>query len=253
MPPKGRNTGSSPSGKGRRKPPAPIAVAKPKPWGLIAATLVVVLFAAGVLGYAIYRVNQSSKNTPEAKASSARSIQGIQTATYQGSVHQDGVIKYDKSPPFGGPHNATWADCTGTVYSTPIASENAVHALEHGAVWITYKQDLPAAQVETLKKKVDGVDYMLMSPYTGQQQSEISIQAWGFQLAVDSADDARIDQFINDLRLNPTTTPEYGAQCTNPQFKAAPAPVGSPGAAGPTDAGQTQAPSTPAASTPTSG
>ena len=167
------------------------------------------------------------------------------------------MIKYDKSPPYGGPHNATWADCTGTVYPTQIASENAVHALEHGAVWIAYKPDLPAAQVETLKKKVDGVDYMLMSPYAGLS-SNVSIQSWGFQLKVDSADDPRIDQFIGDLRLNTTTTPEYGASCTNPSFKAAPAPVASPGAAGPTDAGQTQAPSTPAASpsaaaTPTSG
>lgn len=252
MPPKGKNTGSSSSGKGRRKPPPPLVVSKPKPWGLIAGTLVVVLFAVGVLGYAIYRVNQSSKNTPEAKADSARSIQGVQTVSYQGSQHQEGVINYDKSPPFGGPHNATWADCTGTVYPNPIASENAVHSLEHGAVWIAYKPDLPAAQVETLKKKVDGVEYMLMSPYTGTMSTAISIQSWGFQLGVDSADDARIDQFIDGLRLNATTTPEYGASCTNPQFKAAPAPAGSPGVAGPTDAGQTQAPTSPAP-TPTSG
>jgi hypothetical protein len=247
MPPKGRNTGSSPSGKGRRKPPPPLAVKKPKPWGLIAATLVVVLFAGGVLGYAIYRVNESSKNTPEAKASAAKSLQGVETVTYQASVHQQGAIKYDKSPPFGGPHNQTWADCTGSVYEKPIASENAVHSLEHGAIWITYKPGLAAGDIDTLKKKVDGVDYMLMSPYPGLK-SNVSIQSWGHQLFVDSAGDPRIDQFIKDLRLNPTTTPEYGAQCTNPEFKQSPSVQGTPDAAGPTDAGQTVAPTSPAPS-----
>jgi Protein of unknown function (DUF3105) len=251
MPPKGKNPGNSSSGRGKgRKAPPPIAMSRPKPWGLIAATLVVVLFAGGVLGYAIYRVNQSSKNTPEAKAEAAKSIQGVEVVTYQGSVHQKGAISYDKSPPFGGPHNATWADCTGTVYPKQIASENAVHSLEHGAVWITYQPDLPADQVDVLKKKVDGVEYMLMSPFAGLK-TKVSIQSWGHQLFVDSATDPRIDKFIGDLRLNTVTIPEPGASCTNDQFKASPSVLGTPDAAGPTDPGQTQAPTTPAGTGPT--
>src|SRR5947208_16682222 len=107
MPPKGKTPPNSSSGRGKgRKAPPPVAITRPKPWGLIAATLVVVVFAGAVLGYAIYRVNQSSKNTPEAKADDAKKIPGIEVVTYQGSVHQQGAIKYDKSPPFGGPHNA---------------------------------------------------------------------------------------------------------------------------------------------------
>jgi hypothetical protein len=229
MPPKGRSTGSSSSAKNRRKPPPPITIAKPKPWGLIAATLAVVLFAGAVLGYAIYRVNESSKNTPEAKAEAAKKISGIEVVSYPAGQHQQGTIKYDKSPPFGGPHNPTWADCTGTVYPKQIASENAVHSLEHGAVWITYQPGLAADQVNTLKKKVDGVEYMLMSPYAGLK-TKVSIQSWGHQLFVDSAGDPRIDEFIKDLRLNPVTTAEYGASCVNPGFKASPAPSGTPGA-----------------------
>ena len=30
----------------------------------------------------------------------------------------------------------------------------------------------------------------------------ISLQAWGYQLKVDNADDARIDEFIKALRMN---------------------------------------------------
>jgi hypothetical protein len=240
MPPKGKTAGKSSSsargsaargGKSGRKPPPPITVAKPKPWGLIAMTMVVVLFAAGVIGYAIYRVNESKKNTPEAKAAAARSIEGILVKDFAGGQHNDGVIKYAETPPIGGQHANAWADCTGTVYPAAIRQENAVHSLEHGAVWITYQPNLPGEQVDALKKRVDGVEQMLMSPYP-DQKTPISLQAWGHQLAVTDASDPRIDEFIDDLRLNPTVAPEPNGSCVNPEFKSSPLPPDPAGAAG---------------------
>lgn len=232
-------------GKSGRKPPPPITIAKPKPWGLIALTMVVVLFAVAVIGYAIVKVNESSKNTPEAKAEAAKSIQGITVVDYPGGEHNDGIIKYDKSPPFGGQHANAWADCTGTVYPNPIRNENAVHSLEHGSIWITYQPNLPTDQVDALKKRVDGVEQMLMSPYPGLSKP-VSLQAWGHQLFVDSASDPRIEEFIDDLRLNATVAPEPNGSCVNPDFKASPLPpdpttTGSP-AATPSAAATTPAP-----------
>jgi len=217
-------------GRPGRKPPPPLPVAKPKPWGLIALTLAVVLFAAGVIGYALFRVNESSKDTPQARADAARQIQGVTVIDYKGGEHDDKPIAYDQNPPFGGKHANAWADCTGTVYPNPIRSENAVHSLEHGAVWITYRPDLPADQVDTLRKKVDGVGQMMLSPYPGLK-SPISLQSWGHQLFVDSASDDRVGEFIDDLRLNSVTTPEYGAPCVNPEFKASPLPPDPAGSA----------------------
>jgi len=264
MPPKGKTAGKSKiSTKGAsaargsrpgRKPPPPITASRPKPWGLIAMTLAVVLFAAGVIGYALYQLNESEKNTPEAKAEAAKSIESIVVKDYQGGVHNDGVIKYAESPPIGGEHANQWADCNGTVYANPIRQENAVHSLEHGSIWIAYRPGLAADQVETLKKRVDGIEKMLMSPYPGLK-SAISLQAWGHQLAVDDVSDKRIDEFIDDLRLNPTVAPEPNGSCLNPEFKASPLPPDPSGAAASPSApaGQPTTPGRAPTSTPTSG
>ena len=99
--------------------------------------------------------------------------------------------------------------------------------LEHGAVWITYKQGLDTADVNTLSKYVTGIDRMAMSPYP-DLKSNISLQSWGYQLFVDSPADPRIAQFIKALRYNPKTTPEYGATCSQPTFKAHPSTFGNP-------------------------
>jgi len=86
-----------------------------------------------------------------------------------------------------------------------------VHSLEHGAVWVTYKQGLPADQVAVLAKKVQGKDYTLMSPYTGLDKN-VSVQVWGYQLKVDDVNDPRIDEFIKDTRVNAALEP--GISCS---------------------------------------
>jgi hypothetical protein len=118
----------------------------------------------------------------------------------------------------GGEHDAAWADCTGTVYTAPIRPENAVHSLEHGAVWITYDPDLAGtADVETLTALVTGRPGLMLSPYPGQG-TVVSLQAWDHQLKVEDADDPRVAQFAELLAFNPETTPEPGATCENPLF-----------------------------------
>jgi hypothetical protein len=53
---------------------------------------------------------------------------------------------------------------------------------------------------------------MLMSPIANLDKN-ISLQAWGYQLKLDNANDKRIDEFIKDLRLNATMEP--GAACSS--------------------------------------
>ncbi|WP_207844181.1 DUF3105 domain-containing protein [Williamsia soli] len=153
-------------------------------------------------------------------------IDGVTMAFYTAPKHvaRDQRVRYQYSPPIGGTHDYAWAGCTGVVYPLAIRSENAVHSLEHGAVWITYNpDDLDSDEVAQLTERVEGADYTLMSPYPGLDHP-VSVQSWGHQLKVTDAEDPRIDQFISATRQNSQTGvypedpsasgfPEPGATC----------------------------------------
>jgi hypothetical protein len=217
----GRPGGNRPAGKGGgkgRKPITPVKVSGGRNWGPIAVAGVVVLIAVGIIGYGVWAAARSSNESSTPWAERAAAISGIVNyrenadKTITSRNHKTGSLTYSTNPPVGGDHNPRWENCTGNVYTEPIPKEHAVHSLEHGAVWITYKQGLPADQVEKLADKVNGQDYMLMSPIANLDKN-VSLQAWGYQLKVDTVDDSRIDDFIKALRMNASVEP--GATCSS--------------------------------------
>ncbi|NKQ54911.1 DUF3105 domain-containing protein [Amycolatopsis sp. K13G38] len=192
---------------------------KGTPWGTIIAVVAIVALAAAVVTY--YLVQSAPKRalaswTPSAgNPDPSLQLPGIVTGNYKGSVHilPTERVAYDHYPPIGGPHDGYWATCTGTVYKTAVRNENMVHALEHGSVWIAYNPDqIKGDALTKLVAKVQGKPYSMISPYPGLDKP-ISLQSWGHQLKLDSADDQRIDEFITALRANNNTTPEIGASC----------------------------------------
>jgi Protein of unknown function (DUF3105) len=215
----------------KKKPGKSIVNQKQTPWGLILTTLLIVVFAGGIVTYAIVNHKSAASTDPykQPEIAAAKAIKGLTYKAEPDHSHVGTAVKYDTTPPTGGNHSPIWADCAGTVYPNAIANENAVHMLEHGAVWITYKPGLPADQVATLSKLVTGVDRMAMSPYPGLK-TNISLQAWNYQLFVDSASDPRIADFIAALRYNSKTTPENasGVTCSDPTFKKTPSTFGHP-------------------------
>ena len=156
----------------------------------------VVVIAAAALAYSFYTRRQF--------------VSTVKTTDYSAGLHMAGPLAYTETPPMGGTHNVTWQNCR--VYTTPIHNEHAVHALEHGAIWITYRPDLAAAQVEQLQMLASD-DYMLVSPYPGLPASIVA-SAWNHQKTFDQASDPGLRTFIDEYRNNPRTTPEFGAPCS---------------------------------------
>jgi hypothetical protein len=159
------------------------------------AFVLAVLSAAGLF-YRSYTQRQSL-----AKA--------VTTASYPAGLHMAGGINYLESPPIGGPHNVVWQNCG--IYDAPIHNEHAVHSMEHGAVWITYRPDLPPDGVQRLKA-VASDDFVLLSPYPGLA-GQVVASAWNHQITLDDATDSRLQGFIARYKNNPETTPEFGASC----------------------------------------
>ena len=125
--------------------------------------------------------------------------------------HTEGDVDYAQTPPVGGEHNPVWQNCG--FYDEPVTDENAVHSLEHGAVWITYSPDLPQDQVDKLRDLAHSQTHILVSPYP-DLPSPVVATAWGKQLRLQSADDPSLGRFVRAFRQGPQT-PEPGAVCTN--------------------------------------
>ena len=206
-----------------RKPGKSIVNQRQTPWGLIATIAAVVLFAGAVIGVVVATSGGSTNNNatgkcPDGSTSryclpelpAAKAINGVTYKKEPDHNHVSGTVKYDATPPIGGDHSGYYADCDGTVYPHAIANENAVHPMEHGAVWVTYREGLPQSEVDTLAGDVSGRQKVFMSPYP-DLKTKVSLQAWGYQLFVNSVTDPRINAFIGALAGNPKITPEVDA------------------------------------------
>ena len=142
-------------------------------------------------------------------ACSSSTIQGVKTFSNTSS-HVEGKVAYAQTPPAGGAHNPAWQNCG--VYNRPLYSEYAVHSLEHGAVWIAYREGLAADQVQQLQQAVAGREYILLSPYANLK-APVMLSAWNAQLELDSPTDPRLLKFIQKYAQG-GTAPEIGASCS---------------------------------------
>lgn len=220
-----------PAGKGR-KPFTPVKVAQERNWGpimMFAAAGVVALLIVGFAGFQVWK--SGHKGNWQAAANGISGIINFRTTDPDSlkATHEWGPLTYKVAPPVGGTHNYVWQSCMGDVYTAPIPDEQAVHSLEHGAVWITYRPDLPKDQVDRLVAKVRDRTFMMISPYPDLDKP-ISLQAWGYQLKVDNANDKRIDEFIQALRQNATLEPQAGCSEGITDTGAVPLDLGKPAA-----------------------
>ncbi|MFF3858016.1 DUF3105 domain-containing protein [Streptomyces sp. NPDC002209] len=179
------------------------------------AITVSVAVAAGLIGFGAWvLIDKQEKKDAEVAARKAP-VNGEQTwdAKALGRNHVETPVKYPMNPPVGGDHSPRWMNCNGDVYKNPVPEVNAVHSLEHGAVWVTYNEKAAKGDVDQLAGKVAKTPYTLMSPVK-EQAGTIMLSAWGKQLTVDKADDPRVAQFFTKYVQGPQT-PEPGAACTS--------------------------------------
>ena len=134
-------------------------------------------------------------------------IAGVETFAVDAG-HSQGPVSYPQVPPVGGIHNPIWQPCG--FYDQPVPNEKAVHSLEHGAIWITYRPDLPAEQVETLASLARSRKDVLASRWDDGLPAPVVVTGWGRQMRLESVGDPRLVEFV---RLYANQGPEINAPC----------------------------------------
>lgn len=128
-----------------------------------------------------------------------------------GATHVACDQGYDHAPPTSGSHFDAWQNCG--FYDAPVRDYTAVHALEHGAVWIAYQPDLDPAMLAEIEAVVATETHLLAAPYPGLG-NPLVLSAWRRQLAVDTWSDPAVSRFLADFTgRRSTTAPEAGASC----------------------------------------
>ena len=171
--------------------------------GSVTALLVVAAIVASIV------FAPAAPPTYDRGDSDGSGIEGLETFENTAN-HVDTAVDDEQAPPAGGDHNAVWLNCG--VYTEPVPNENAVHSLEHGAVWVTYDPaQVSDDDIAALEAQLPST-YTVLSPYEGMD-TPIAVSAWNAQLKVDAADDERIEEFVRAYWRS-TNAPEPNAACT---------------------------------------
>ncbi|MGY4859256.1 DUF3105 domain-containing protein [Cryobacterium sp. AP23] len=172
------------------------------------ALIVGITAAVAVVGLVITSIVLTPQSASYSAGGEGTDIDGVETFE-NASLHVETPVTYPQTPPAGGEHNPTWLNCG--VYSEPVPNENAVHSLEHGALWVTYDPAISADELTTLKAALPST-YVILSPFE-DLPSPIVLSGWNVQLQVDSADDERVAAFFEEYWKS-NDVPEPGALCT---------------------------------------
>ena len=138
-------------------------------------------------------------------------IDGIVTVPIDSVEHVREDVEYSTSPPAGGPHLPVWLNCG--YYEVAVLDELAVHSLEHGVVWVTFRPDAsPEEELAELRRRVNRTTHLLASPYQDQETAFV-LTAWGRQLPLNSITDPRFERFLDVYLKDSPSAPEPGAAC----------------------------------------
>ncbi|NYI47086.1 hypothetical protein BJ993_004166 [Nocardioides aromaticivorans] len=190
----------------RRSRVLPVVLAVVAAIALVAAAVLVPLLLSGDDDGATAG-DSDDEDTSSVDTSDLAAVRTYDDLTYQhlplGEDHD-----YPQSPAVGGDHAPVWIECGA--YDEPLPEVGAVHDLEHGSTWITYRpDDVDDDGVDRLEEQLPANG--LLSPYP-DQAAPVVITVWGRQLDLTGPEDPRIALFIAEYGAG-STAPEPYASC----------------------------------------
>lgn len=126
-------------------------------------------------------------------------------------------VSYTSNPPTSGPHysGTTTQNGIGPVecktYNQEIEDEAIIHNLEHGVVWVSYKDASDKDLAGKLSAITEDFTKVVLSPRSAND-SKIALASWTRLLKLDSFDEQKIRDFIKLYRSS-KAAPEPLASC----------------------------------------
>ncbi|MBI2596100.1 DUF3105 domain-containing protein [Candidatus Daviesbacteria bacterium] len=104
-------------------------------------------------------------------------------------------LQYNSNPPTSGPHYAR--SQPGGIYDQPVPDGNLIHGMEHGAVILWYKLDIPATESAQLKSIFNSVPVSkkIMIP-RDNLNVPVALTSWGRLLKLQTIDEGQIKAFM---------------------------------------------------------
>lgn len=153
---------------------------------------------------AIFGITQLTKKSPEQlefeKQVETVSLDGrVEEFEIEGRDHVPAstAVDYQTNPPTSGSHLAQAKEWG--IYDKEIDDKAAVHSMEHGGIWISYK-DLSTEEIQVLEDigKQNSLS-TLISPRQGND-NKIVVTSWGKMMKLDGVDKALIQKYIDTYK-----------------------------------------------------
>lgn len=151
---------------------------------IILWVIILAAIAGGVYGFALLQ-KKADQNKPGVEYPN----QG-QAHISPGQSHEP----YNSNPPTSGSHYAEAA--AWGIYDKELSDEQLIHNLEHGGIWISYKDLNNQELVNKLKDIADDYSIKVIMTPRPQNDSAIAAAAWQRLLKLDSFDEKQIKSFI---------------------------------------------------------
>ncbi len=148
----------------------------------IKAYAIIVLIIAALFGLLYWRATAP-------KPGLAFADQG-RTHIREGASH----LEYNSNPPTSGPHYDRPARLG--FYDEELPDERLVHNLEHGHIWISFREKDDNELKEKLRK-IQASRRKIIATHRPKNDSAIAVAAWTRLLKLDSYDEAKIKDFID--------------------------------------------------------
>lgn len=116
----------------------------------------------------------------------------IQDATHiqPGAMHP----AYNSNPPTSGWHYPQ--DSALGVFTRSIVDETVVHNLEHGHVWLTYRDEGDEEALSALRAIQGQYPQHVIVTYRPENDQRIAAASWGYLLTLDELDTDQLQAFV---------------------------------------------------------